>query len=441
MEQTPRWVQSDPTQISESQFELGLSSVFELQISTDSRTWAYNEFPHGNTGYHEPSLNHGVSIPVDQAPYQQPIEDNRLPSPVYPPSVAAFHPASSAIQGGWAPNSPLSPTGPYGDVACALSSASSVQASPIINHWASGSFPINHAYEGLSMSQPNSPVVSVEFDAPHPRQGISEPYCTGSLLLDTASPLGHELNTTTLLPPTIQIEIQTTSSRRRRPSRKATASNVRRTTRPAGKGQQPSASIKTKPASKARDNKKDSPTSSSSLQPQQQQQQTKANGPSLRTATRRCKRTADETLPKPGESVEDQRARENHNQVEKEYRERLHKGFEQLLEALYALPVEELMTARCQIQATEGMSREHTDDDEQIAIIQALLDERASLGLPVRTGTGSKGKKKQRRMSKAEVLHYTCRVLKSMGDGNQKLKEEVEELRMLHDKNLKEGRK
>ncbi|KAK3382764.1 hypothetical protein B0T24DRAFT_22528 [Lasiosphaeria ovina] len=55
-------------------------------------------------------------------------------------------------------------------------------------------------------------------------------------------------------------------------------------------------------------------------------------GPELRTAARRTRRTQGPT--KPGESPQQRLARTNHNQVEKQYRGRLHQGFELLLKAL-----------------------------------------------------------------------------------------------------------
>ncbi|KAK0734517.1 hypothetical protein B0T26DRAFT_670806 [Lasiosphaeria miniovina] len=55
-------------------------------------------------------------------------------------------------------------------------------------------------------------------------------------------------------------------------------------------------------------------------------------GPALRTAARRTRRTQGPM--KPGESPQQRLARTNHNQVEKQYRGRLHQGFELLLKAL-----------------------------------------------------------------------------------------------------------
>jgi len=55
-------------------------------------------------------------------------------------------------------------------------------------------------------------------------------------------------------------------------------------------------------------------------------------GPALRTAARKQRRT--EPVSKLGESTQAHRARASHNQVEKEYRNRLHGYFERLLKVL-----------------------------------------------------------------------------------------------------------
>ncbi|KAK0657054.1 hypothetical protein B0T16DRAFT_51045 [Cercophora newfieldiana] len=77
-------------------------------------------------------------------------------------------------------------------------------------------------------------------------------------------------------------------------------------------------------------------------------------GPSLRTAARRHKRA--ESTSKPGESVQAQRARASHNQVEKEYRTRLHGHFEQLLKVL---PDEDDLIGEGQSESAGGGSGRH----------------------------------------------------------------------------------
>ncbi|KAK4174839.1 hypothetical protein QBC36DRAFT_33676 [Triangularia setosa] len=444
MEQTSRWIQSDPDQLPEGHFGHELPLELEHRSPTDSNRWTYGDGLNNDLGYHDHNLHHSISNPSDPLSYQQPVTDDRLPSPTYSHLGTSFSQGPSALEVRWVSNSPISPPAPYSGIACTLSSSSSAHASPILpspgnsDHWPYRLFPINHTY-GVSLSQPDSPVVSTDFDTPHSGRELPEPYFTRSIVSSTASPVDQELRTGALLPLATRLGIETMSTQNRQLDDGATSSDIQRVEKVSGKGQLPSPSTKAKTASRTKGTKAATPASSSSTQPQKQ---SKLSGPSLRTATRRFKRTTDETPPKPGESLEDQRARENHNQVEKEYRNRLHKGFEELLEALYALPVEELLIARHNIGAAGSVDGGHDNEEEHMAILGVLLNERAGFGLPASKGTGVKGKKKkQRRMSKAEVLHYTCRVLKSMGDGNQKLKEEVEELRSLHDMSMREHRK
>ncbi|KAK4454552.1 hypothetical protein QBC34DRAFT_392007 [Podospora aff. communis PSN243] len=91
-------------------------------------------------------------------------------------------------------------------------------------------------------------------------------------------------------------------------------------------------------------------------------------GPALRTAARKHKRT--EPASKPGESAQAHRARASHNQVEKEYRNRLHGYFERLLKVL-------------------------PDEDE--------LNDDARVGQSP-SGSASSGSSQHKRLSKAEVL-------------------------------------
>lgn len=118
-------------------------------------------------------------------------------------------------------------------------------------------------------------------------------------------------------------------------------------------------------------------------------------GPSLRTATRRNRRAESHKL---GESTEAQRARTNHNQVEKEYRNRLHHHFEKLLEVL-----------------PEG---------------EVGADEDA-----VMKPAGSQ----QKRLSKVEVLDKACRHILHMEDDKARLKRRNSELRLALEKATRES--
>jgi hypothetical protein len=105
----------------------------------------------------------------------------------------------------------------------------------------------------------------------------------------------------------------------------------------------------------------------------------------LRTATRRSKRS--DPPPKPGETPEHHRARTTHNIAEKEYRQRLQRSFQQLLDALPDI--------------MEG------------------------------TGDGSRQtwRKQHRQMSKVDVLTETTRVLEFLESDNRRIKAELEQLK------------
>ncbi|KAK4167102.1 hypothetical protein QBC43DRAFT_312149 [Cladorrhinum sp. PSN259] len=105
---------------------------------------------------------------------------------------------------------------------------------------------------------------------------------------------------------------------------------------------------------------------------------------SLRTATRKNCPAADPS-PKPGESVEGHELRTIHNLVEQKYRLRVQGGFEALIEVLPS----------------------DSDDDER------------------NSGT----RKQPRRMSKADVLAKTTKVMVSMTEENKNLKKEMEKLK------------
>ncbi|KAK0663893.1 hypothetical protein QBC41DRAFT_23443 [Cercophora samala] len=431
MEQTSQWIQSDHDQLHGGRFGHEQPSQPQHRLSTSSHEWAYGQSLSNNLDYHDPNLHRRISNPADLSSYQQSITDDRLPSPTCSHLGTSFDQDPLAFEGRWARNSPISPPVPYGDIACTLSSANNIQTSPIIlspgdnDHWTYQPFPMSQYH--VSLSQPDSPLVATNFDPSH---AADEAYFASNTISDIPSSVRQGIHTRVHSSPTIHVDIETTSTQRQRNVDRASGSGVQGIIKASGKGQLPSPSTRAKSASQAKGSKMTSSVISSTIQPQRQPS---LSGPGLRTAPRRVKRITDEALPKPGESLEDQRARENHNQVEKEYRNRLHKGFEELLEALYALPVEELVTGRRNDGAVVGEEGDHDDEKEHMAIIGALLYERTGLGLPTSRRVGGKGKRKHRRISKAEVLHYTCRVLKSMGDGNQKLKEEVEHLKSLHD--------
>ncbi|KAK0624802.1 hypothetical protein B0T17DRAFT_253112 [Bombardia bombarda] len=117
-------------------------------------------------------------------------------------------------------------------------------------------------------------------------------------------------------------------------------------------------------------------------------------GSALRTAARKHRRL--EAPHRDGETMEDHRARTSHNQVEKEYRNRLHKYFEQLLEVL----------------------------PEDVVGASGGGEVSPSGGPP-------------RRLSKAAVLDKACRRIRSLEEDTARLrreqlelKEEIDTLRM-----------
>lgn len=130
--------------------------------------------------------------------------------------------------------------------------------------------------------------------------------------------------------------------------------------------------------------------------------QTQKPGQTLRTATRRNRRA--EPTVKPGESLQEQRARASHNLVEKEYRNRLHGYFERLLNVLPG----------------EGIRLEG--------------EEEASAG----QGTANQGQHK--RLSKAEVLEKARLHIQYLEDERAKLKREIAELALAKAGSAKRGR-
>lgn len=127
-----------------------------------------------------------------------------------------------------------------------------------------------------------------------------------------------------------------------------------------------------------------------------------ASGRALRTAARKV--VPPKPALKPGESAEDQRARVNHNQVEKEYRNRLHEFFHNLLTVLPDNPTLDPKT--------------ETENDEE---------PQSPAAAPGR---------KSRNWSKAEVLERAVRHIldlqanvKDLEATNAKLLQEVETLK------------
>jgi len=111
----------------------------------------------------------------------------------------------------------------------------------------------------------------------------------------------------------------------------------------------------------------------------------------LRTAARKLAGANPGNRLKPGESVEEQRARVNHNQVEKEYRNRLHHGFEHLLKVL---------------PGSEFGSGQESEESS--------------------SGTGQ-----QRRLSKVEVLDKACRRIEFLEGEVDRVEQEKLELEKL----------
>ncbi|KAK4210320.1 hypothetical protein QBC37DRAFT_36164 [Rhypophila decipiens] len=111
-------------------------------------------------------------------------------------------------------------------------------------------------------------------------------------------------------------------------------------------------------------------------------------GPKLRTAARR---RASETgnLPKPGESPEDQRARTSHNKVEKEYRNRLNREFELVIDVL---PANQALPG----QSSRGKMSKADVIGNATATIQSLADEVLQLREKKRQKEEEKKKKKKK---------------------------------------------
>lgn len=117
-----------------------------------------------------------------------------------------------------------------------------------------------------------------------------------------------------------------------------------------------------------------------------------ASSRALRTAARKVVRP--KSAQKPGESAEERRARVNHNQVEKQYRNRLHEYFDNLLKVLPDNP------------GMEPKAEPENDDEPQ--------------------SPSSASGRKSRNWSKAEVLERACRHIHELQDANAKLIQELE---------------
>lgn len=117
-----------------------------------------------------------------------------------------------------------------------------------------------------------------------------------------------------------------------------------------------------------------------------------ASGRALRTAARKVVRP--KSAQKPGESAEERRARVNHNQVEKQYRNRLHEYFDNLLKVLPDNP------------SLEPKAEPGNDGESQ--------------------SSSSAAGQKSRNWSKAEVLERACRHILDLQTTNAKLIEELE---------------
>lgn len=118
----------------------------------------------------------------------------------------------------------------------------------------------------------------------------------------------------------------------------------------------------------------------------------------LRTAPRKKKRT--KMVAKKGESVREQRARASHNMVEKEYRDRLRKYFEELLVVL-----------------PQGGAR--IEEDEQAT--GSTLD--------VNQASSSSAEGQQKKLSKADVLAKACQHIEQLECGARKQRLELDMLK------------
>ena len=138
--------------------------------------------------------------------------------------------------------------------------------------------------------------------------------------------------------------------------------------------------------------RKKTPESARKLSGQDNTTPVPASGRALRTAARKVVRP--KSAQKPGESAEERRARVNHNQVEKQYRNRLHEYFDNLLKVLPDNP------------SMEPKPEPENDDESQ--------------------SPSSASGRKSRNWSKAEVLERACRHIRELQDSNAKLQQELE---------------
>ncbi|KAK4192864.1 hypothetical protein QBC35DRAFT_483612 [Podospora australis] len=397
--QTADWYTGDPTQTTEGYYGYpyapSSSTTIGLQIPFETRdqSWSYNQIQEQHGFFN--GLTHGLTHPPDAQSYERPIHHGGLPSPADPNPVAYSKQGFPvAISSQWVPTSPLTPPGGEAFAGGYFGGlGGNEQASPPVMV-ASG--PI--LTSPTAMTSPIMGNHNLDSWAYNPAEmAVTQPHTTEKRSPSMSSYMG------VLVPPdyaeaTSSSYVSAESHVAAKPELEIhmempdLAETVELTVLPP----KPKKEVK-------KEVKKRKPRHPKSKEP--------INAPpSLRTATRRKKNNGASL--KAGESEEHLRQRENHNAIEKEYRDRLHKGFEELLETLSALPQEDL-------KLSPGPDGEIDPDDQR--------EEQEILALIA--GTAKNSSHRQKRMSKAEVLQGTCRIIKFLGSGNKKLQREVMDLR------------
>lgn len=145
----------------------------------------------------------------------------------------------------------------------------------------------------------------------------------------------------------------------------------------------------------------------------------RSSGPTLRTAARRVKRPA--SAPRPGESDAHRRARTNHNQVEQNYRHRLHARFVALLDSLPEgiLDGDGDDDTVYRGRGTGGSGG--CDNDRKTRVVAASVGSSGS-----GSDSGGINGRNNRRMSKVDVLTKADRVIKFLEYDIQRIKCEME---------------
>ncbi|KAK3329864.1 hypothetical protein B0H66DRAFT_39976 [Apodospora peruviana] len=313
-----------------------------------------------------------------------------LDSPAFANSIAIpsghfqYH-ASPALDSAWSPNTPAPPgavdslSGYFSNATGPPSYADSASISPMgmATDWSYGASTMSPGYLGLGLGWPARHSAG-ELSTPSLDEHVLHQQDSFDTLLaaksECASDLTQEGSETA----------RPQGSQKARGGRKSKLTTTK-------KRQQSESSVGASALAKQEGRRR------STASRESPQQSSPPPAPALRTATRR--QPSARPSHKPGESAEDQRLRTSHNRVEKEYRNRLHKEFERLLEVL----------PEGEIKHVGDVGAEEGSDSSRPA---------------GKVGVGRPG----RRLSKADVLGKATTFIESLEGETERLRQEMREV-------------